>query len=270
MWSADHLVLLALAGAAAVMSLAAAGLYLSGKFGVHPVAVQITSLAVSIAVAVIFTLTLAQLWRVRQAEDERTWFARAQHLQRLQEQLRRESESLRELSWSLRDGRYLALVANDAREAVWKDEVLTRDVERHYPDYFRDREDLIRRILDHDSEIGRFRQKLAATLTLTALTEPYRATLIPALMKKCAGERPSRAGVDARPAAGPRTAASSVLTDDALTIYDRYVCAADLVRQSQDLFDRAADLAEAATMAGDRARREAEGTLLHGTCTYAP
>jgi hypothetical protein len=36
------------------------------------------------------------------------------------------------------------------------------------------------------------------------------------------------------------------------------------------LFDRAEDLADAALLASAAARRYAEETVLHGSCTYAP
>jgi hypothetical protein len=35
-------------------------------------------------------------------------------------------------------------------------------------------------------------------------------------------------------------------------------------------FDRAEDLADAALLASAAARRDAEETVLHGSCTYAP
>ena len=59
-----------------------------------------------------------------------------------------EMEALNGIAGALRDGRSFTEVANDARQAVWHDDVLTTDVERHFPEYARERKRLIQNILE--------------------------------------------------------------------------------------------------------------------------
>ena len=254
MWPLEHLIAATILAAAIILALACAGLYVSVKhLGGHALAGHVITLTISLAIAVIFAITLNQLWTARQDVDRRAWAARAQHLQRLQQLLRSESESLNALARNLREGRYFTLVANDARKAIWQDDVLSNDVERHFPEYFREREQLILRIREHDSEFHRIRQLVSASLHLTETTEPYRSELVAALVKKCGG-----------------AGAAIALARDAMREYEHYLCPPDLSGASESLLDRAEDLADAASAISEAARRYAEEMVLHGSCTYAP
>jgi hypothetical protein len=280
-WSFEHLIFLTLLSAVAVSVLACAGFYLSAtRLSRHRVAAQVLSVTVTIAMSVIFSVCLSQMWGARRDRDRRVWTARHEHLQRIQQVLRAESESLKAIAQALREGRYFTLVANDARKAVWQDDTLTVDIERHFPEYFQDRERLIRAILEHDSERGRIRQIVSATLQLTEATEPYRSELVPALVNKCGGAAPGISFVriasdSALPRIGGDTAGAdnrdeSIAMADAIRTYEQYRCRSDVTRMCQSLFDRAADLADTASLASEAARRYAEETVLHGSCTYAP
>jgi len=281
MWSFEHPMFLTLAAVVAVIVLAYGGFYLFvNKFPGHRGAGQVVTVTRTIAVCIVFSVGLNQLWGARRDRDQRVWTARSQHLQRLQILLRAESESLTGMAQALREGRYFALVADDARKAVWRDDTLTTDIERHFPEYFRERERLIRTILEHDSKLGHIRQIVSATLRLTEATEFYRSDLVPALVKKCGGAAP---GVSFNHIAdnsafrrmggrssGVRNPDQIMPMRDAFRTYEQYRCTSDLARMCQSLFDRAADLADAALVASEAARRYAEETVLHGSCTYAP
>jgi hypothetical protein len=244
--------------AAVVVAIAGGGFYLSvRKFPDHRVAGYAISVTATLAVAIIFAAGLHQLWQAARDRDARLSAARGAHLQRLHMLLRAEAASLKRIGEGLREGRYFTLVADDARKAVWQDEALTPDVERHFPDYFRERERLIRDILDYDAEVGRTRQSASATLTLTAATEAYRAMLVPMLVDKCGGV--SRGNPP-----------QFMAVPDAVHAFEQYLCSDELIRRSQMLFDRAADLEDAALRASEAAERYAEETVLHGSCTYAP
>jgi hypothetical protein len=263
MWPFEHLIFLTGLAALAVVIVASGGLYLSlTALRDHRVGVQVMTVTATIAIAVIFSVGLGQLWGARRDRDERVWAARGRHLGQLQTLLRTEAESLKAIGQALRAGRYLTQVANDARQAIWQDDTLTTDVERHFPEYYREREKLIREIVEHDSMLGRIRQVVSSSLQLTETTERYRQELVPALVRKCGGAAPGVSLV--------RLADSSSPAPDAAQIFDRYHCTADLTRMCQALLDRAADLADAALQASEAARRYAEETVLHGSCTYVP
>jgi hypothetical protein len=263
MWSFEHLIFFTVLAALAVVAIAAGGLYLSIRALRHyRVAVQAVTVTATIAVAIVFSVGLGQLWGASRDRDRQVWAARSRHLSELQILLRSEAESLKGIAEALRAGRYLTEIANDARQAVWHDDTLTADVERHFPEYYREREKLIREILEHDSMLGRIRQAVSSSLELTEATEPYRSTLVPALVRKCGGAAPGVSFV--------RLADSSSPALDATQVFDRYHCTTDLTRMCQALLDRAADLADAALQAGEAARRYAEETVLHGSCTYVP
>jgi hypothetical protein len=254
----DDLIALTVLAAAAVVAMAGGGFYLSArKFSNHRLAGYVISMTATLAAAIIFSASLQQLWQVRRDRDARSSAARAEHLQRLHTVLREEAASLKRVGEGLREGRYFTLVADDARKAVWQDESLTPDVERHFPDYFRERERLIRDILDYDVEVGRTRESVSASLTLTAAAEPYRAMLVPALVDRCGGVSRGHAS-------------QFMAVPEAVRAFEQYPCTEQLTRRSQMLFDRAADLEDAALRASEAAERYAEETVLHGSCTYAP
>lgn len=281
MWPLEHLIVVTVVAAVAIIALACTGFYLSiKKLPGHAVAGHVVNVTVSIATTIIFAIALNQLWTVKRDRDQRVWTARGQHLQRLQHVLRKESESLNVLARGLREGRYFALVANDARQAIWQDDVLTTDVERHFPQYFREREQLIRRILEHDGEVHRIRQVVSASLHLTEMTEPYRSELVPALVNKCGGSGPAVAlpragdsytlsGVWGTPS-GSGSPPQFISMREAIRAYEQYRCVPDLSRACQSLLDRAEDLADAASSLSEAARSYAEETILPGSCTYAP
>jgi hypothetical protein len=281
MWPLEHLIIATILAAVAIIAVACTGFYLSmKKLSGHAAAGHVVNVTVSVATTIIFAIALNQLWTVKRDRDQRVWTARGQHLQRLQQALRKESESLTVLARGLREGRYFTLVANDARQAIWQDDVLTTDVERHFPQYFREREQLIRRILEYDGEVHRIRQVVSASLHLTELTEPYRSELVPALLNKCGGAGPGIAltgAGDSYTSSGARGTLSGsgsppqfISMREAIRTFEQYRCAPDLSRACQSLLDLADDLADAASSLSEAARRYAEETVLHGSCTYAP
>jgi len=136
---------------------------------------------------IVFAVALNRVWAGQQARDQQIREARDQHLERIHTLLRSESDALRELADSLRSGRYFTQVANDSRQAVWRDEALTADIEHHFPDYFGEREQLIRTILQYDDTLGRLRQRVSESLHLSDWTDPYAIELVSALVKKCGG-----------------------------------------------------------------------------------
>ena len=255
--------------AAILLALACVGFYLSRHVSRRQhIAALVVTLTASLSIALIFAVALNQAWAARRDRDQRISAARGQHLQRLQTLLGTESAALGGIAGALRDGRYFTQVANDARQAVWHDDVLTADVERHFPEYGREREQLIQNILEHDRALGRLRQRLSADLRLPDATEPYRIDLLSALVKKCAGasvHQPFGDGVYADPDSSPHTPGR-----DAALAYEQFRCAPAIVADCRQLFDRADDLAEEAVQLGVVARRDAEETVLHGSCTYAP
>jgi len=257
-----HVLLVAILASLVLVLLACAGFFLSERFASGRLGAHVFTGSLTIAVAIVFAMALNHHWRVQRDRDNAVRAARAQHLAALHVLLHAEADALKTLAQGLRQGRYFTLVANDARQAVWPDETLGADVERHYPEYFHERERLIHDVMQYDTELGRLRHLVSASLPLREGLEPSRGDLLTALARKCAGAAPAfRLDTALRATPG---------RDDALQVYEDYRCAPDLVRVAQDVFDRAADLADAAVAASEAARRYIEETELRGTCTYAP
>ena len=188
MWVLDHLVLLTVAFASAIIGLAGLGFYLTmTRWTRRARAAHVLNVSTVLAAGAILSVTLNQMWAVRRDADGRIWAARVQHLQRLHALLQAEGAALDDLAHGLRERRYFTLVANDARKAVWHDEVLSPDVVNHFPEYFHEREDLIRGVLDYDTEMGRVRATVSAGLALPEGLEPARSDLVSALVIKCGG-----------------------------------------------------------------------------------
>jgi hypothetical protein len=257
MWPAENPAAATLSAAVLVCGLAL-GTYslLIKAFPGRATANAMVAAITTIGVAIVLAAGLDRLWEAQRERDARMASARLRHLQRLQALLREESGALSSIAQALRDGRYFALVANDARRAVWQDRTLTADVERHFPEYYQEREHLIDAIVAHDGELARARQIVSAGLTLSRATEPYRADLLQALVRKCGGT-----GVRPQETLG---------ATDAVRAYDEYRCNPETTYVCRMFFDRAEDLADAALLASAAARRDAEETVLHGSCTYAP
>jgi hypothetical protein len=256
-WAIDHLLLVTFGAAAAVLVLPLAGFFFTRKISGQTTAMAVAlNATASMATAIVLAVVLHDLWAARDASSHRAWTARREHLEHLQVLLRHESDSMNDIARGLRQGRHFTEIANDARAAIWHDDVLTEDVERHFPEYARRREQLIREVLDYDTSLGDIRGMLSASLHLTEAAEPYRSDLIQALVKRCGGGAPDVSFARA--------------ASDAAGTYDQYQCAPRLVGASRQLLDRAEDLADTASSMSAEARRHAEETVLHGSCTYAP
>jgi hypothetical protein len=214
----------------------------------------VVSVTIAIATAVVFATTLNHVWATKREHERQMWAARDEHRRALQALLRQESAALTAIAAGLRQGRVFTVAANDARAAIWHDATLTTDVERHFPRYFQEREQLIARVLDHDTQVGRTRASLSEGLALVGAAEPYRGELVEALVNKCAG--------------GPAT--TFTRTADTVRVFDEYRCSAALASASEGLLDTADDLADAASAMSGEAGRHAEETVLHGSCPYAP
>lgn len=269
MASFDHVLPVALIAAAALAMLAAAGFFLSERRAGGRVAAHLLTAVVTLAVAIVFAVTVNHAWRLERDRENERRGARLQHLERLHATLRAEADALKNLARGLHEGRDFTLAANDARQAIWLDGPLTADIERHYPDYFQERERLIREILRYDTELGRLRQIVSASLPLDDRTEPFRAALVPALVGKCAGASSAPPFPRMVNSSMPDGRAHGVV-NGLLQLYEEHRCPPAAARAAQDLFDRAADLADAVAAAGDAAARYAEETQLRGSCTYAP
>jgi hypothetical protein len=257
MWPVEHPVGATLAAAALVGALALATYWLIVRmFPDHSRAGEVVTGVVTIGVAIVLSTSLDHAWDAKRARDAQVASSRLRHLQRLQALLREESDALKSIAQALRDARYFALVANDARKAIWQDQTLTADVERHFPEYYREREHLIAAIVEHDGELARARQVVSAALHLTPAEDAYRTDLVHALVRKCGGTASSPDRM--------------IDTAEAIREYDKYRCDPEASRVCRMVFDRADDLADAALLASEAAGRYAEETVLHGSCTYAP
>jgi hypothetical protein len=280
-WAVDHLLLTTIVTPIAVVALALLAFVVSLRiWPARRVLAPVVAVTVAIATAIVSGVALGQVWTAKRDSVQRQWAARRQHLQRLQILLRTESVSLDGIARGLTAGRPLTLGVNDARRAIWQDEVLTSDVERHFPEYFRQREALIQSVLNHESELAQVRQTVSASLPLTAGTEPFRPYLLQALVNKCAGagsdpfftqggdgDEADRLG---KPPSGADRSEHDPAKREALRVYAQYRCTPELATATQGLSDRAEDLADAASLLSESARRSAEETILQGWCTYAP
>jgi len=260
-------VLLTCVFAAILVGLAGVGFHLSRNSGrPRRMAALAVTLASQLSIAIVFGVALNRAWAAQQARDQQIRDARDQHLERIHTLLRSESDTLRALGDTLRSGRYFTQVANDARQAVWRDEALTADVEHHFPDYFGEREQLIRTILQYDDTLGRLRQRVSESLHLSGWTDPYAIELVSAVVKKCGGGYVPRTIAEE----SARHPERDIHTRAALRAYDEYRCAPGLAADARRLLDWADDLADQAIQLSDEARRDAEEAVLHGDCTYAP
>lgn len=262
------MILLTCIFAATLIGLAAIGLHLARRVArPRRIAALAVTVAAQVSIAIVFAVALNRVWAGQQARDQQIREARDQHLERIHTLLRSESDALRELADSLRSGRYFTQVANDSRQAVWRDEALTADIEHHFPDYFGEREQLIRTILQYDDTLGRLRQRVSESLHLSDWTDPYAIELVSALVKKCGGGYVPRTVPEESSARHPER---EIHARAALQAYDQYRCAPPLAAGARRLLDWADDLADQAVQLSEEARRDAEEVVLHGECTYAP
>jgi hypothetical protein len=264
MWTLDHLILVTGVSALAVVLLPCLAFYLTTtRFSQWARAAHTLNASATLALCVILAVTLNHLWGMKRETDRRAWAARDQHRQRLKVLLKNEGDSLGELARSLRQRRYFTLVANDARQAVWRDEALTSDVVNHFPEYAHEREQLIQRILSYDAEMGRVRSLISRTIPPGPPEGRNSSELLSALVQKCGGEPPEwlhSLERQAEPDRGQKTDQS----------YQTYRCEQEISDTAQRVLDRADDLADATSILADTAKRAAEDDVLHGSCPYAP
>lgn len=257
MWFVEHPMAATPAAAIFIAALACGTFFLLGRtLPGRQAGALVVSAIVTIGAAIVLSAGLNHVWEATRDREARVSSARLRHLERLQHLLREESDALTSIAGALRDGRYFALVANDARKAVWQDQTLTVDVERHFPEYYREREHLIAAIVNHDGELARARRIASSTLTLTPAMEAYRSDLVRLVVRKCGGTAVRPDEILGAPSA--------------VRAYDEYRCDPEVSRVCRMAFDRADDLAGEAVLVSTAARRYAEETVLHGSCTYAP
>ena len=127
--------------------------------------------------------------------------------------------------------------------------------------------------------MGRVRATVSAGLALPEGLEPARSDLVSALVIKCggadAGSSVARLRSDGVPGSSDAfpvraDAFRGSIAADALEIFEGYRCQPDVVEASRNIIDRADDLVDQALFTRDTARRNAEESVLYGSCTYAP
>lgn len=143
------------------------------------------SAVVSLVIAVLFTVGINQLWAARRGRDAHALARRMEHFHRLQLVLREEGKRLQSWVAPIQSAGYLKSGGQISREQVWADDVLSPDVERHFPDYFRARESFLTAIVQHDTEYASLSKALRDEFLLPAPVDSHREHMAPYVISRC-------------------------------------------------------------------------------------
>jgi hypothetical protein len=260
-------------------AIAAGGFFVAiRKFPTHPIAVPAVNSAVSIAIAIILSVSINQLWAAKRDRDQRVWSASQQHLQRLQAVLRAEGDRLSGVGKTLTSSGYVSSTPSDSLHAFWLEDTLSDDVGVHFPDYFRVREDFLRSIPEHDAKYERLVTHAVRELRLPADAEGMRSQIVDSVIDHCLNNGPgisfteSPGGFTFNWAHGGKSGSGEEVTAyrAAANAYKALKLSAELSDSCRQTRDDAVRLATEAFRLARLARKSAEQTALHGECSYLP
>ena len=277
MWIVDHLVLVTVIAVMLLVAIAGGGLWLAvRKFPGHPAAMAAVSVATSIAIGALFTVTLNNAWAMKRDLDQAERALRADHLRRLQPVLRAEAARLGDMARKLEDTAYLALEHGYARAVIWQDDVMAPDLRSHFPDYFNGRERLLARIMRHDAAYQRVTDDIGRTLSLSPGAQSYRSGLVASLVNKCVGIgevfKLQITGTDVyfswALGGGGGSLGDVTGLKQAADAFDRYRFATSMTKDCRNLQQQAREMAADAKDLASGATAAAEETVLRGSCKY--
>src|SRR5262245_22910304 len=197
--------------------------------------------------------------------DRRPDEARSAHLKQLQPVLRAEADKLSEIARrTLADARVTELgkdrseIATELRAMFTPNRALSEDLQNHYPDYSRARDQLRRTVGQQEEEFHRTVLLVMTKLSPTGGAESRRREIASAVLERCLEK-------------GPGMALKAGATDDDRAVFEAFSSFqpdADVTSRCASLGRRAAAIAAGARKLSGEAQGLAERTSLPGECKF--
>ncbi len=298
-WTLDHAIGVTVVVVALGILLSVAAFRLANRFTKNPAA---GGAAVSLVIAVVFSLGLTQFWAAKRDydqriasiqrdhdeqiastkrdHDEQIASRRAQHLQRLQPVLRSEAERLRGMAKTLEERGYVAGPEQTQRANIWSDvEVMSEDIRNHFPDYYTAKEAFITAALRAGREYQEITRTIDGRIRAQIATGDHRAWVIPALVDKCVGIGPTmKVTISADNQITYETPTTSgsgkggpedvLRAQNAFEVFNRFTFENELHARCQQLQKDVMSIAENAKAAASMAILASEQTMLPGDCKF--
>lgn len=124
-----------------------------------PFITPVSMVVVNVLLAVLVGVLLNNLWGMKRDRDGRLWNLQQQHLGRLRVTLKAEADGLKAVATAFQKEGYITDVHGMVLEpqpilTLTSSDVLSSDLENHYPDYVFAKRDLARKVANHDKDFA--------------------------------------------------------------------------------------------------------------------
>ena len=282
-WFLDHVYLAALI----VISLAVVLSWLAHRWDQqHPGKSQFTAIGVQLTIAVLITFFLNNMWGAARDREERKWTVRQNHLVQLQPALRADGEKLSIVAnRAAKVGRITDFNGGTAMniselESLFTPHILTLDLANHYPEYWEDKQQLLKEIQRQDADFRATVARVSMALRLPSNAENRRVDVGRAYLEKCLGKGPGFTVEISRTSynytfpgggAGGNLGVGIPLPVDLNSAYESFQSFspdAETLEHCEALTKGAAHISEKAENLSLKAKLFAEHTSLTGDCEY--
>jgi len=253
----------------------------------EPTRPQFGSALVSLVIAVLFSVVLNNLYALKRDSDNRARALRDQHYAQLKPVLRAEAANLGEIASEMKKQAHITGVNNyevittDTAAMLWPD-VMSRDLERHFPAYDLSKRGLLEEISHQDQEFrGAMQVARTEIKPMPGLNTYWKEIAAMAFIERCLGRGPglrlnvnqngfsfeywgasvgaSGGAIPPRPDAGQVAASRG---------YQSLRNAGALRTYCENLRQGARDIAERANALAERAKLLSQETVLPGKCEF--
>jgi hypothetical protein len=133
--------------------------FLHRIFHDQPVITPVSVVVVNVILAALVGLLLNNLWGMKRDRDGRLWNLQQQHLGRLRVTLKAEADGLKAVATAFQQEGYITDVHGMVLEPQpiltrISPDVLSSDLENHYPDYVSAKRELARKVANHDKSFA--------------------------------------------------------------------------------------------------------------------
>ena len=157
----------------------------------NPAMSKIAAFGPQLVMVILIMFLLNNLWAAVREREQRAWSLRQNHQVRLQVVLRTDAESLsiiaRKATTVGRISGFNKGTVPDTSEleSLFSPDLLTADLANHFPEYWRDKQQLIKDVNQQDTEFGDTVERVSKTLQLPSYAENRRIELGRNYLAKC-------------------------------------------------------------------------------------
>jgi hypothetical protein len=246
-----------------------------------PFITPVSMVVVNVLLAVLVGVLLNNLWGMKRDRDGRLWNLQQQHLGRLRVTLKAEADGLKAVATAFQQEGYITDVHGIVLESQpiltrTSPDVLSSDLENHYPDYVSAKRELARKVANHDKDFAQATTLAGRELNVQATSWFNADTVALTFVEQNLGKGP---GLILQRAAtgftltyfGSNLSAPLPIDPRVISVsrrYDAFRPTDALVSRLKELRESSDGIEQSARQLSDEALLLAEQTRLPGKCAF--